>query len=557
MNIWDDYGKPILKIAASVNPAVNLTAKVIGAVKSTKSDPKSPVKHDPISKIPVSASATPVFSSGEAVQFKSDASVCYDVKNGSKLPLPPAYKVETWYVDYTDTSGKFVFLTSEIGRIKAKITDLLLIVTPTEEPLKDEIKEDHMFAIGTLVRIKNEAQYVYNKNGAKLNLDGFQGYKKMQWRIVKYEYANASFVYIEPARRTDGSEILKIKVNDLYLGKQQYSYTSKPTAQQPQANSSAAYKGTHQFTALGLSGSGKTCFMAGMYYKMSGGVNGYTLKTDDDNAVRLTANYEQMANADLGANRYPSGTDQSSDYTFELQYGYKPLDKFRWIDYAGGILKSKNTGDAAAFNQLKIDIEHSDILYIFVDGSLFLDDELEYISSDSGKIDLLTDIVMDSCARQINHFLSDYTGECNKLPPIAIVITKYDLAVKALGKASGEDNAEMLYQIIKRAFNPLFPDPSIYSGDDGYPSMVGIIPVSLGYKISENGDKGKLRPINMHLPVYIGIWFMLRSTNSVQDSAVKKLAEEIEDSGVKFWLSGQTGRFSVLAEGYLKKLGGI
>ena len=44
----------------------------------------------------------------------------------------------------------------------------------------------------------------------------------------------------------------------------------------------------HLFTTLGLSGSGKTCFMAGMYYKMSAGTDGYTLKTGDDEALKLT-----------------------------------------------------------------------------------------------------------------------------------------------------------------------------------------------------------------------------------------------------------------------------
>ena len=39
------------------------------------------------------------------------------------------------------------------------------------------------------------------------------------------------------------------------------------------ANSGEGY----QFTALGLSGSGKTTFMAGMYYKMTAGVDGYTI----------------------------------------------------------------------------------------------------------------------------------------------------------------------------------------------------------------------------------------------------------------------------------------
>lgn len=112
---------------------------------------------------------------------------------------------------------------------------------------------------------------------------------------------------------------------------------------------------------------------------------------------------------------------------------------------------------------------------------------------------------------------------------------------------------EMLYKVIQRAFNPLFSDSSTYRGNSGHTSMVGIIPVSLGYKISEGNYTGKLRPINMHMPAYVGIWFMLKSKNN-KDTSVKKLADEIEDSGIKFLLNGQTGKFSTLAEGYLKNI---
>lgn len=137
------------------------------------------------------------------------------------------------------------------------------------------------------------------------------------------------------------------------------------------ANSGEGY----QFTALGLSGSGKTTFMAGMYYKMTAGVDGYTIKADDDDSVTLTAYYERLADAKRGVDRFKSGTNQNSEYTFELQYGYKTLEKFRWIDYAGGLLKGKNSEDAEQYQELKNDIAKSEVLYIFVDGGLFNEDE--------------------------------------------------------------------------------------------------------------------------------------------------------------------------------------
>ena len=96
----------------------------------------------------------------------------------------------------------------------------------------------------------------------------------------------------------------------------------------------------HLFTTLGLSGSGKTCFMAGMYYKMSAGADGYTLKTGDDEALKLTSYYEKMRDRS-GTERFPETTNQSSHYTFELQYMYKTIETFQWVDYTGGLLRNK------------------------------------------------------------------------------------------------------------------------------------------------------------------------------------------------------------------------
>ena len=46
-------------------------------------------------------------------------------------------------------------------------------------------------------------------------------------------------------------------------------------------------------------------------------------------------------------------------------------------------------------------------------------------------MEIIVDIVQDSCARQVNHFISEYTAEREKLPPIVIIVTKYDLACQA------------------------------------------------------------------------------------------------------------------------------
>ena len=41
-----------------------------------------------------------------------------------------------------------------------------------------------------------------------------------------------------------------------------------------------------QITILGMSGSGKTCYLLGLYYRMGSGLKGYTITTDDDTDVK-------------------------------------------------------------------------------------------------------------------------------------------------------------------------------------------------------------------------------------------------------------------------------
>jgi hypothetical protein len=82
-----------------------------------------------------------------------------------------------------------------------------------------------------------------------------------------------------------------------------------------------------------------------------------------------------MKNTHAGKDRFPTGTNQISKYIFELQFQYDSIEKFEWIDYDGNCLKLKNNGSTEQYKNLKNDITHSEILYIFVDGVLF-DDEI-------------------------------------------------------------------------------------------------------------------------------------------------------------------------------------
>lgn len=242
-----------------------------------------------------------------------------------------------------------------------------------------------------------------------------------------------------------------------------------------------------KITVLGMTGSGKTCYLLGFYYKMGSGMKGYTITTDDDTDVELRDRYAKMCDSSLGAARFPTGTDNISKYLFYLQYGYNTIMSFDWIDYPGGVLDRKNEGNLEEYESIKKSINDSSCLFICVDGELPVGND----------IDEKIDKVKDNCSSVINTFFSDYTKTKNKIPPTAIIITKYDLC-----KDDTDENE--LCEIIEEAFSPFF-----IKDNDNIKRIVTIIPVSIGNNIMNNDCGGKLKPINIHLPIFMGIWFAL------------------------------------------------
>ncbi len=261
-----------------------------------------------------------------------------------------------------------------------------------------------------------------------------------------------------------------------------------------------------QITILGMSGSGKTCYLLGLYYRMGSGLKGYTITTDDDTDVNLRDRYARLCDVSLDLEkRFPAGTDNISKYEFDLQYGYNTIMSFDWMDYPGGLLDRKNSGNLDDYENLKNSINNSSSLFICVDGSLLVGDD----------IDEKIDNIKDNCSNVINTFFTEYLKSKNELPPTAIIITKYDIC-------KDDTDAEELCEIIKEAFSPFFVK-------NNTKKIVTIIPVSIGINIMENDGSGKVKPLNIHLPIFMGIWFAL--SKKIQDyvKKIQKCKQENKD----------------------------
>ena len=89
-----------------------------------------------------------------------------------------------------------------------------------------------------------------------------------------------------------------------------------------------------RFTALGLSGSGKTCYVMGMYSEMASGIRGWTIRTANADADRISRQLRIMENR-TGGDRFPSGTQdyEFDDYEFELYFRNQKIMNFNWVDF--------------------------------------------------------------------------------------------------------------------------------------------------------------------------------------------------------------------------------
>lgn len=273
-----------------------------------------------------------------------------------------------------------------------------------------------------------------------------------------------------------------------------------------------------QFTILGETGSGKTCYLVGMYSEMTAGIGGYSIiaKNDEDD-LKLQDMYDRMYDSSLGADRFPAASDQAQKYEFKLQYGFRDIMPFSWLDYPGGIIRTKGSEDEVSYNTLKEHVKKSSTLFVCIDGEKLKGNRP---SEKLRKIRRTT--------QNINKFLADYLNEDNQVPVVGIIITKYDCCCK-------DTNKDEIEEIIRNSIGPLFTEEA--------KTFVVFIPVSLGSEI-EDDNNSDLKPLNIHMPIAMGIYFALldKYKEVISDYNEGKIAEnrwqeKVKSDGIWAWIT--------------------
>ncbi len=230
-----------------------------------------------------------------------------------------------------------------------------------------------------------------------------------------------------------------------------------------------------KYTMVGMTSAGKTCYITAMYMKMAAGFDGFTLVTDDATRTKLERDILTLRSPS-GQDRFPIATNETTtrSYEFRLSYETKKIITFEMLDYAGGLLRTREN----TYAQVKDSIAESTALYVFVDGKSFCDEDREERKEN----------VYYDCAMTVTPLIQDFADTHDgTLPPIVFVVTKADLCKQYV-------SSEEITSTIKELFSPAFSE-NTYSY---------ICAVSLGDTISDDDYKGRFRPVNIHIPFFIG-----------------------------------------------------
>lgn len=261
-----------------------------------------------------------------------------------------------------------------------------------------------------------------------------------------------------------------------------------------------------KFTILGTSGSGKTCYLLGSYKAMTNGnVPNFSLEIlGDSNIVFFNRNLRNLRSEEAGNGRYPEKTNSHVEsmrtFQFNLLYNTEKISNFELVDYAGDGLTNRNK----IYTELEKSISVSTVLYIIVDGKMFQDED-----EDERKENFEYDCVYD-----IQPIIQKYARNHNgQLPPIVFIVTKLDLL-----KDSSVTNSE-ISSLIKGYFKSAFSE-----GNTCY-----IVGTTLGENISDDENKGKFEPVNMHLPVLIGAYHEFYDRYILLKEKIEKANDTIRD----------------------------
>jgi hypothetical protein len=262
-------------------------------------------------------------------------------------------------------------------------------------------------------------------------------------------------------------------------------------------------------TMLGGTKTGKTCFLVAMYGIMRRGYNGFSFRTQNpDIDLDLAAEWKALR-IKTDDDRWPKGTQESTDYYFDFSHAYKPILAFTWHDYRGSIIDEKGTKERVTLIER---LRKTDCVLLCF-SSEHLQDPSGRVSED-GEDEAAT---MSALMSEVGRAAEQRGG---RLPSVVIVLTKYDLM-------AGRPR-DLVMKEMQRLFNPLFTKV------DGW--TVTVCPVSLGKELAKDAGRGRVEPICVHLPVSFAVYMAIQKHADEAAVALQGSQEHLSKRRQENWL---------------------
>lgn len=271
-----------------------------------------------------------------------------------------------------------------------------------------------------------------------------------------------------------------------------------------------------RLTMIGYTGSGKTCYLLGMYHQMQVGTQGFTMSTPDpDDGTPLEEKWEKLT--EEGEDRWPlPNAGGFEEYQFVLEHGLAPFAMVDWVDYRGGTIDELYK--SSELKELMSWLTRSTCVFLAVSG--------EYLAEDLTVKNATARIRVQKMNRLMAEVVRTFQPTHEKPLPVAIVITKYDYCKDRPWKDIERD--------IKFLFNPLFAKRNhlVFRA----PSfLTAICHVTLGEELAGDKIHGTISPRFTQHPIFFATWATLRQQLTNAKGAGAQ-AEQISDIEAKMSL---------------------
>ncbi len=262
-----------------------------------------------------------------------------------------------------------------------------------------------------------------------------------------------------------------------------------------------------RLTMIGYKGAGKSCYLLGMYHQLQIGIQGFTLRTPNEEVGRRLE--EQWETLDAGGkDRFPPPNPQVFDeYHFDIDYSFAPFMTLDWADYRGGDIDELY--QSAHLQELMNWLKQSSCICLAVSGEYLMEDITFRNATARVRVQRMNDLM----AQLVRYFQPTH----EKPLPVVIVITKYDYC-------KGKRTKEQLENDIKVLFNPLFARrhrlilkaPSF---------LTAICPVTLGEDLAGDRVNGTANPQFNQLPIFFAAWATLQQQRAVARKSGQEVPE--------------------------------